>query len=119
MEKRKKEFLTFVLENSDILYGIRLKSLLEIIKYDVVYITPIAIAENSIIAVINFNGEAIPVFDIASKLKFITKSRITDKSSLLVIQGEIYKFALLVDEVRAIETDIDNIKIIESDEFSI
>ena len=111
------EYLTFSLYDSLTLFGVELESVLEIAKYD--RVTPIAIAKGSIVAVLNFNGEAIPVFDPVVQLKLGGKSRVTDRTSLLIIRGKDSRFALLVDEVKAIERDVENIEVINIDEFSI
>jgi|GEM_PF-4799943 len=113
-----REYLTFRVNSSSELFGVELTSIIEILKY--VRVTPLKIGRGSIVAVTNFNGEAVPIFDFALDSRFIEESKLSDRSSLILLKSDDNRlFALLVDEVQAIERDREKLIVINRDRFTI
>lgn len=93
MESR--QFLTFILAGQE--YGVDALRVIEVINP--VSVTSVPMSEPSIIGVMNFRGEVIPLVDLACLIHFDSAVR---NGKIIVVSHKGSMFGLLVDMVREI-----------------
>jgi chemotaxis signal transduction protein len=106
------EYLTFYIDGSKTLYGVELRTVLEVSQYS--RVTPFRIGKETIIGVINRNGEAIPLFDLISDREECESERL----SILILQGEFSPVSIVVKEVLDISYNDELFKKIDSDSLN-
>ncbi len=89
-------FVTFCLNNE--IYCISLKYIKEFRKIKSVNLTPIPCVPEFIMGLINLRGEFITIIDIKSFLQ-IKKSRITEKTKIIVVKTHKIQIGIIVDDV--------------------
>jgi purine-binding chemotaxis protein CheW len=99
-----------VFKISDEIFATDINSVREVIKFET--LTPVPDSHDYVTGIVNIRGKIVPVIDLGIILKIVTKSRASDESYILLIDGpDNGMIGMLVDEVAEIRYfNIDEIK---------